>query len=114
MNRRMYSVLCDNFNKQKSEDHYELLKENLKNYDPVYLERAINKIVSEDKFFPSVARLKEVVEMVSSEPLTKEEKLKRWEKEGIVPECISKEPQEEQIQDEELKELQNEWNLLFG
>lgn len=113
MNRKLYSMLCENYNKTKSEEHYGLLKMFLEDCDPIYLERAINKIIKQDKFFPSAARIIEVYDEVDGSVLTEEEKLKKWSKEGIVPECTTKEPTEEEIYDEELKELQEEWDLLF-
>ena len=113
MNRKLYSMLCSNFNKQKDDEHYQMLKENFLDEDSLYLERAIKKIIQEDKYFPSVARIKEVLNEVYEEPLTQDEKLKRWEKEEITPSCMSKEPQDEEMSDEELKELEEEWRLLF-
>ncbi len=113
MNRKLYSTLCTNFNKTKDDEHYQMLKENLKNEDSLYLERAIIKIIQEDKYFPSVARIKEALNEICDEPLTQDEKIKRWGKEGITPSCLSKEPQSEEIDDEELKALQEDWDLLF-
>ena len=107
MNKKQYQLLCSNFNKQKDIDQYELMEEIFKDEDPLYMERAVKKIINEDKFFPSVARIKEVLEEVWKTPLTEEEKLKRWEKEGITPSCLSKEPEETQISEEELKELED-------
>ena len=107
MNRKLYSLLCDNFNKQKDDEHYQMIKEVFKDEDSLLLERALIKIINEDKFFPSVARIREVLNEQSNIPLTKEEKLKRWEKEGITPSCLSKEPEETQISEEELKELED-------
>lgn len=114
MNRKLYSLLCDNYNKPKSEEHYQMLKEIFDDEDPIMLERAFNKIINEDKYFPSVVRIKEILDEVWKKPLTKEEKLKRWEKEGIIPSCLSKTPKDEEIDDEELKALQEDFDLLFG
>ena len=33
---------------------------------------------------------------------------------GGTPSCLNKEPNEEDVSDEELQELQNEWKMLFG
>ena len=114
MNKKLYMALCTNYNKQKDKEHFELLEEMFKDDDPIYMERTIKRIIKEDKFFPSVARIKEVLNEEYNIPLTEEEKLKRWNKEGIVPECTAKEPTEANVSDEELKELQEEWNLLFN
>lgn len=113
MNRKLYSMLCSNFNKTKDDEHYQMLKEMFKDEDPLYMERTVKKIISEDKYFPSVARIKEVLNEVWETPLTEEEKMKRWGKEDITPSCLSKEPQSEEIDDEEFKALQEDWNLLF-
>lgn len=107
MNRKLYSLLRDNFNKQKDDEHYQMIKEVFEDEDPLLLERAIKKIINEDRFFPSVARIKEVLNELSDIPLSKDEKLKRREKEGITPSCLSKEPEETQISEEELKELED-------
>ncbi len=114
MNKKLYITLCSNFNKSKDKDHFELLEDIFKEEDEFYMEKAIKRIISEDKFFPSVARIKEVLNMVYDESLSEEEKLKRWNKEGIVPECTKKEMKEEKVSDEELKEFQEEWDLLFS
>lgn len=114
MNKKLYITLCSNFNKPKDKEHFELLEEIFKDEDPLLLERAIIKIIQEDKFFPSVARIKEALNEVWITPLTEEEKLKRWNKEDIVPVSTTKEPKEELVSEEELKELQEEWDLLFG
>ncbi len=114
MNRKLYSTLCENFNKNKNVDYYDMLKEIFKDEDPIYMERAVKKIISEDKYFPTVARIKEVLDEVWKTPITEEEKLKRWEKEGIIPSCLSKTPQDEELDDEELKALQEDFDLLFG
>jgi hypothetical protein len=105
-------MLCSNFNRTKDDEHYQMLKENFLDDDSLYLERAIKKIIQEDKYFPSVARIKEVLDEMYEEPLTKDEKLKRWEKEGITPSCLNKEPEEIKISDEEMKELEK-WIKKF-
>ena len=110
-------MLCSNFNKQKDIDQYEMWKEIFSDKDIYYdviMDRTIKYIIENDKYMPSVARIKEVYEEMFKTPLTPEEKLKRWEKKGITPSCLNKEPNEEDVSDEELQELQNEWKMLFG
>lgn len=107
MVKKLYEKLCINYNKQKDIEQCELWNELFGNEDPLLLERAVKKIINEDKYFPSVARIREVLNEQSNIPLTKEEKLKRWKKEGITPSCLSKEPEETQISEEELEELED-------
>lgn len=133
MNKKQYITLCSNFNKSKDKEHYELLEEMFKNEDEIYMDRAVKKIIQEDKYFPSVARIKEVLDEVHKEPLSEDEKLKKWAKEGFCPSWLSKDKKNlsyeelkklqnefderikpNKISYEKLEELQNDWDMLFG
>lgn len=112
MIKQIYALMCDNYNRPKTKEHYEMFKDTFQDEDEVYLLKAIKKIIREEKYMPNIARIREVLNEVYQEPLTQEEKLARWKKEGIVPSCLSKEPSEEEMSEEELKELEA-WKLLF-
>ena len=107
MFKQLYGLLTDNYNKPKSKEQYEMFCEVFENEDEIYLEKVVKKIIKEDKFMPSIARIKEVVEEMYNEPLTEKDKLKRWEKEGIKPSYLTKDPEEINISDEEIEDLKD-------
>ncbi len=109
MNKKMYIALCSNFNRPKEKDHYELLEEMFKEEDEVYMEEAVKIIVSEDKYFPSVARIKEVLNKLHDEPITEDIKLKKYAKSGIIPKWLGKGKKD--LSFEELKEYQTELEI---
>lgn len=65
MNRKLFKQLCMCFNKQPNEELYELWNDNLINYEPLYIETAIQRIMLNDKFFPTLSR---VIEEINGTP----------------------------------------------
>ena len=77
MNKKDFAKLCFNYNKEPNEDLFELWKDNLRCYDEDEIQKAINIIISNDKFFPNLNRFLEVVkDVVSKEELTTTLKIK--------------------------------------
>ena len=109
MNKKQYQLLCSNFNKQKDIDQYEMWKEIFSDKDIYYdviMDRTIKYIIENDKYMPSVARIKEVYVEMFKAPLTPAEKLKRWKEKGIIPSCLSKVSSETKINNDEFEKLQ--------
>lgn len=112
MNRKTYKFLCDNFNREVNPELYEMWKEELLDYDDKLVEQAINQIIRNDKFMPTLSRIIEVIKEQPPLEITEEEKLARWEKKGIHPSCLDKVRSNEQLTDEELAELEEEWKIF--
>lgn len=99
MNKKDFAKLCFNFNKEPNEDLYELWEYNLRCYDGEELSRAINIIIANDKYFPTLSRVLEVVkDIVLKETFIKDEskyKNTKWYGKEIINQPIDKETQQE-------------------
>lgn len=103
MNKKDFAKLCFNYNKEPNEDLYELWEYNLRCYDEDEMQKAINIIIAQDKFFPTLSRVLEVVkDVVRKEDVFKNEdaiieKAKRlninlkWYNEDIESEPVDEE-----------------------
>ncbi len=69
MNKKIFKMLCINFNKDANKETYSLWEEELKKYDPIYVDKALHTIIKNDKYFPTLARIIDVIkiEMLSTE-----------------------------------------------
>lgn len=107
MNKKLFKQLCMNFNREADKELYELWEYNLRPYDEEEMQKAISIIISQDKFFPTLNRVLEVVkDVVKKEVIvfdsedTIREKMKRlnihpkWLDKEIVNEEIDKETEE--------------------
>ena len=99
MNKKDFAKLCFNYNKEPNEELYELWNDNLKPYDEEEIQKAINIIISQDKYFPTLSRVLEVVkEIVSKEIFIKDEtkyKNTSWYGKEIINKEIDKETQKQ-------------------
>ena len=100
----LFRRICMNFNKEPNEELYLLWNDELEDYDPIYVEEAIKEILSTDRYFPTIARVVEVLKKIKPREFTEEEKTKRMEQRGIVPEWVGKEIKNELIDEETQKE----------
>ena len=107
MNKKLYKMLCVNFNKEPDKDMYELLEETLYGYDDYLIKDTIDYIIKNDKYMPNIARIIEVLKSMPNERLTDKQKIKRWEEKGIHPNWLDIEIKREPISDEDLKQLEN-------
>ena len=74
MNKKDFAKLCFNYGKEPNEDLFELWQYNLRCYDEDEMQKAINIIITNDKYFPTLSRVLEVVkDVVSKETLIKDE-----------------------------------------
>ena len=105
MNKNLFKQLCINYNKEADKDLYNLWEHNLRCYDENEVQKAINIIISQDKYFPTFSRMLEAVKsVVEKQILNIDENYKRekminlkikpqWFDKNIVAEPI--EPDEE-------------------
>ena len=99
----LFRRICMNFNKEPNEELYLLWNDELEDYDPIYVEEAIKEILSTDRYFPTIARVVEVLKKIKPREFTKEEKTKRMEQRGIIPSWLYQDIQNEPIDEETLK-----------
>lgn len=88
MNKNLFKQLCLNYNRTADVELYKLWEYNLRCYDEDEMQKAINIIISSDKYFPNLNRVLEVVkEVVSKEDIVFDEeyKINRMKKLGIKP-----------------------------
>ena len=94
MNKRLFFMLCTNYNRDPDKQLYELWESNLKDYDETQIENAIKEIIKVDKFMPTLAR---IIEMIDTT------KMPSWFNEKIEYERVS---------NEELAELEKEMSIF--
>lgn len=74
MNKKIFKQLCMNYNRDADKDLYEMWEYNLRCYDEDEMQKAINIIIAQDKFFPTLSRVLEVVkDVVKKEDVSKNE-----------------------------------------
>lgn len=99
MNKKDFAKLCFNYGKEPNEDLFELWSYNLRCYDEDEMQKAINIIIAQDKYFPTLNRVLEVVkDVVSKEVFIKDEtkyKNTEWYDKEIINEEIDEETKKE-------------------
>ena len=65
----LFKKLCANFNREPSEDLYLLWNEKLRIYDDDEIDKTLKIIMSNDIYFPTLSRFKEVMKDVLNEEL---------------------------------------------
>lgn len=104
MNKKQFAKLCMNYDKEPNEELYSLWNEMLEDYDPYFIEVAIDNIIQNDKFFPTYSRVLEVLNNIPPMEIPEEEKIKRMKNKGVIPEWFNKEiPESEIEEDDEFK-----------
>lgn len=91
MNKKLFKMLCDNYGRNVSVELYEMFDEELKMYDPMLVKGAIKKILSNNKYFPTLSEIKEVIRELPPLIISEDEKIKRWKAKGIVPAWLQNE-----------------------
>lgn len=94
MNKKDFAKLCMNYGKEPNEDLFELWEYNLRCYDEKEIKDAVNVIVLNDKYFPSLGRMLEVVkDIVKKEDVyvSEEQKREKMERLNIKPEWLKEE-----------------------
>lgn len=114
MNKKLYKMICANYNKTLDKDLYEMYEEALKDYQDHYIEDAIKYIIENDKYMPTLARIKEVVKDLPSRELTEDEKIEKWKKKNIVPAWLDRylNLDGEKLSPSELQELEKEMSMF--
>ncbi len=111
MRIELFKKLCMNFNKEPNEDLYLLWNEKFEEFDPYYLEKAISLIISNDSYFPTIARVLEVLRELPYKEIPTEEKKRRMIAKGINPEWLDKE-YEDELDEETENEFADFQNFL--
>lgn len=107
MNKKDFAKLCFNYNKEPNEELYELWEYNLRCYDEEELSKAINIIIANDKYFPTLSRVLEVVkEIVSKEDIIYDDEYKKEkiQKCGVIPKWLDQEIVNQEIDEQTKKE----------
>lgn len=112
MNKKDFVKLCFNFSKEPSEELFELWEYNLRCYDEDEIQKAIGIILTQDKYFPTLNRMLEVVKgIVEKEEIIQDDEdaiRKKMKRLNIRPEWLDKEIKSQPI-DEETKEFEKEF-----
>lgn len=111
MNKKIFKQLCMNYNRDADKDLYELWEYNLRCYDEDEMQKAINIIIAQDKYFPALSRVLEVVkDVVSKENIdfNNEDYIKeKMKKYNIKPNWLDKEITNQEIDEETEKEFED-------
>ena len=113
MNKKIFKQLCINFNKEPDKELYELWEYNLRPYDEEEIQKAVERIIATDKYFPTFSRILEIVkDVVSKEDFdySNEDYIKeKMKKHNIHPDWLDKEITNEPI-DEKTQETFEDFN----
>lgn len=93
MNKKDFAKLCFNYSKEPNEDLYDLWGYNLRCYDEEEIQKAINIIIANDKYFPTLSRVLEVVkDIVNKENIEYDEKYMKEKmiNSGVIPDWLDK------------------------
>ena len=112
MKINLYKKLCMNYDKEPNEELFNLWNEMLEEYDPYYIELAVNNIIKNDKFFPTFSRLLEEYKNIPAVEIPQEEKEKRMRAKGVIPSWLNKEIINQPL-DEETNNLFNDFNSFI-
>ena len=107
MNKELFKKLCMNYGKDANKELYELWNDELKDYDPYYLQLAIDNIVKNDKFFPTISRVIEEMKVMPYEEIPDWEKKRRMKEKGVEPEWLDKVFEDEEVDEETEKEFED-------
>ena len=113
MNKKLFKQLCMNYNKEADKELYELWEYNLRCYDEEELSKAINIIIANDKYFPTLNRILEVVkDIVNKESIEYDEKYMKEKmiNSGVVPEWFNKDIANQEID----KQTKKEYDEFMG
>ena len=107
MNKTIFKKLCLNYDKEPDKDLYELWEYQLRAYDEEEIQQMVEYIITNDRFFPTLSRVLEVIKEIAKKELDTfdseknvREKMKRlnihptWLDQEIVNEPIDEETQE--------------------
>ena len=113
MNKSLFKQLCINYNKEADKELYNLWENNLRCYEEEEIQKAINIIISQDKYFPTFSRMLEAVKsVVEKQSLNIDENYKREKMTSlkVIPEWFDKNIVAEPIEpDDEFKNFIKEF-----
>ena len=116
MNKKIFKQLCMNYNKEADKDLFELWQNNLRCYDEDEMQKAVAIIIAQDRYFPTLNRVLEVVkDVVSKERIdfNNEDYIKeKMQKYNIKPDWLDKEITNQEIDEETEKEFEDFNNFI--
>ena len=112
MNKKLYKLLCTNYNKKLDKEMYEIYEETLREYQDYMVNDAIKYIIQHDKFMPTVARIIEVIKELPNREITEKEKRDQWEKKNIIPKWLDEYLTYEKLEPEEIEKLNKEMSIF--
>ena len=101
-----------NFDKEPNEELFNMWTEMLEDYDPYYIQVAIDNIIKNDKFFPAFNRILEEIKNLPPIEIPEEEKIKRMKAKRVKPEWLGKEIENQPIDDETENIFSNFQNFI--
>lgn len=110
MNKKIFKQLCMNYNREADKELYELWEYNLRCFDEDEMQKAVGVIITQDKFFPTLNRILEVLkDIVSKENVIKSELdiREKMERLNIKPKWLDKEIVNKKIDKETEKEFED-------
>lgn len=102
MNKQLFKQLCLNYNKPADIELHKLWDEELEQYDPEEIERAIRNIMAKDKYFPNLSRVIEEIKKIGFKEISEEKMGERFKKINVIPEWYGKEIKNQEIDRETL------------
>ena len=114
MYKETFKKLCMSFDKKPNQELYEYWDEILEDYDPYFIDIAINNIIKNDKFFPTIARIIEEIQNTPYEEISTEEKRRRMKEKGINPEWVDKVIENEEVEQNDIDTFNEFKSFLEG
>lgn len=117
MNKNIFKLLCMNYNREADKNLYQLWLYNLRCYDEEEVKKAANIIISQDKFFPTLSRmlevLKDIVKKEDFEDYNSERTVrKKLETLSFKPEWYGKEIKNQEIDESTQREIEDFNNFI--
>ena len=94
----LFKQLCMNYDKVPNEELYILWKNELKDFDPYYIEVAIKNIIARDRYFPTLSKILEELKNVPAMEIPQEVKIKRMKDKGVIPSWLNQNINESEIE----------------
>ena len=95
MNKKLFKQLCMNYNREADKELYELWEYSLRPYDDEEMQKAVSIIISQDKYFPTLNRVLEVIKNIVSKEVFVKDTTKYKNAEWYGKEIVNQEIDEE-------------------
>lgn len=112
MNKKIYKMLCANYNKELDKEMYEFLEEELKEYDPLIVEIAIKELIRNERYMPNLAKILDAIQNITFIEISEEQKIARWEEKGIHPKWLDTKITYKETDEKELEQLKKDFEIF--